>query len=207
MTTTPAPEPILPPAPVQSPQEWQFGGETYTQGELSIEGEALLLGLATGVLDALAAAAPDGGVALGSLVDDDGNVNVAYAARLITTISAQIPEVAGQALAILFGHYPTDLDDQPNPEFPRLARKLARNVPSTRVIEVIQAFIRQNDYQRLAGPFGELAARLGIELPTAIQAPGQGSAGSSDSPAPDTATPAPSSAASRSARRSGTSTS
>jgi len=203
-SSTPRPVGVEDPAPVQSPRVWAFGEDTYTQRELSIEGEALLVGLATRILEALAteAAATGGTIPLGELVQDDGSVNVALAAKLVTTISAQIPEIAGQALAILFGNYPTDLDDQPNEEFPRIARRLARQVPSTQVVAIIQEFVRQNDYQRLAGPFGEVAARFGIETPWAQ--PGAASEASPDSPPQDTATPARSSGGSRSGRRSGT---
>lgn len=203
----PAPQSVgtLPPAPVQVPVVWEFGGEQYTQGELSIEGEALLIGLATRVLDALAATSPEG-LKLGELVNADGDVNLGASAKLITTVSGQIPSVAGDALAILFGHYPTDLEGQPDPEFASVSRRLARAVPSAKVVDVLAAFVRQNDYQRLAGPFGDLAARFGIELPAMTRAPEQASAGSSDSPQEATATPGKSSGGSRSGKRSSTST-
>lgn len=205
-------EPTRPPAgpetgeasPVQFPAHWTFGDRQFTQGELSIEGEALIVGLAARILDALG----EQGIAsaqLGALVASDGSVDLAVAARLVTTISSQIPQVAGEALAILFGNYPTDLEDQPNPEFVPTARYLARNVPSPRVFDVLAAFVAQNDYARLSGPFGALAARLGVELP-ALLTPGGPGEGSPDSQLPATEPPAKSSAGSRSGKQSGSST-
>lgn len=172
---------------------------TYEQTELSLEGDARILGIGRHVLLQL----NEGAVPwerLRSMFDEDAQLDWKLLLDVVGLTVEQAPTAVAEVVATLMGIFPTNEDGGRNPDYDGEVRFLRGALNISRVVDVLKVAATQNDYQRLLAPFsGTLtnAARLGMET----AADRMGSAPSSPAlPEPDSEPPATSSAPTRSAK-------
>lgn len=134
---------------------------TYEQAELTIEGEARLVGLARKVGAVLADAGYTFGQ-LGEFFDDTRTdpetgepvgVDWPKALTLIEHVAQYAPDLIGDAMTVFFGIFPTNEDGSPNPDFDDHRLFLRGAVNIAKVTDVTRVFLAQNEYSRLIGPF------------------------------------------------------
>jgi hypothetical protein len=150
--------PAQDPGPVGPVVEWKLRApgsvgeeQTYEQTELSIEGEARLLGMARKIGTLLRENEFDLDEA--SKMLEVGNPNWALIENGVSIVVENAPQLVAETAAILLSIYPTDEDGSPNPEYEGHIKFLRRSVNLAKINDMIRVFIRQNDYQRIAGPF------------------------------------------------------
>lgn len=135
----------------------------FNQSELTIDGEAALMGLASRAIGELNAQ----GIpisAIGSMADLNGNVDWGVVTRLFTQASPLIPKLGSEAAAILFGYYPMDEMFKPEADWAPTVKWLRGAITIPLLVDFLQTFVAQNDYKRLSGPFAaavRAAATLG----------------------------------------------
>lgn len=178
MSEEPVPLSALP-VVIPTMQEWEFSvrprrgpGEPeirkFWQSELSLDGEVYLMKLVQKAGQILI----DNGITPSVFADleiEGGAINWPLALDLITKVAEQAPAVLSEAASILVGYYPTRRDGTPDPEFAATAAWLREALNSSRVLLMVQTFIGQNDYLRLAGPF-VAALNRGIDLGNRVRA-------------------------------------
>lgn len=125
---------------------------TFEQSELTIEGEARLIGLAR----KFGAVLEDAGYSFGDLgefFDETKEVDWPKALSLIERVSQFAPDLIADALTVLLGIYPTNEDGTPNGDFEDTRLFLRGAVNIAHLSDIIRVFVSQNEYARLIGPF------------------------------------------------------
>jgi hypothetical protein len=152
--------------------EWRFrnlrAGEerTYQQTELSIEGEARLIGIAARVGEALRQAGYSWGQ-IGDMFDESSDSGVDQLLSLIANVAPATPELMTDAACVLLGLFPTDDFGRPDPEYDGHRVFIRRTINLTRFGDMLWVLLAQNDYQRLVRPFSKtLATAMGTRLGT-----------------------------------------
>jgi len=139
------------------PRVWEFGDRSFTQNELTIDGEVALLQLVGRTIQKIGDSSfPWDKVA--QLVDQRSEmVDVRVAADLATQLLVYVPEFAVEACLIMFGVFELDEDDKPNPSYAEDKRYLRRHIRIATLVDVFSTFIDQNEYRRLIDPFVTMA--------------------------------------------------
>jgi len=138
----------------------------YEQGELSIEGEARLLGQARKIgailkdrnfnLDAI------------SVMVNTGEPNWDVIFEAMTIVTEEVPRLIGESACVLLGVFPTLEDGTPNPEYEDHERFLRNALNTAKFVDMLMVFVDQNDYKRLARPFwGRVRQESGSQPETA----------------------------------------
>lgn len=158
-------------------REWQFTSRktqeerVYLQQELTIDGEAALIGLVITVARQLA----DTGFPFQKLADligeEEQTLDWAVAEELLTHALTVAPRAGSEAAAILFGYFPTTEAGRLNPEYEEQVVWLRGVLHLADLVEVLEAFATQNDWERLQRPFGS-ALRRGMTLGLVAQTSG-----------------------------------
>lgn len=130
---------------------------TFEQGELSIEGEARLIGLARKFGTVLGEAGYTFGE-LGALMDGEGATDWPKALGLIEAVASFAPDLVADAVTVLFGIFPTNEDGTPAADYEDTRLFLRGAVNSAKVNDIFRAFIALNQYARLVGPFSATLA-------------------------------------------------
>lgn len=182
-------------------RRWEFSGRTYEQSELTIDGEAQLLSLMARVLRTLAAKGFPFERVL-EVTHDDGSIDMDVIGELLPQILMEVPEFASESAVIMFGIFPVDEEGKQNAEYDTTKRLLRRSIKFTSWLEMIELFLQQNDYRRLAAPFMLALMRIvkqsvqaaPTETPEVVSPPSEepsepSSPPSTSSSAKDTATP------------------
>ena len=187
------------------PRPWTFrdrDGEerTYEQRELTIDGEIQLfslIGRSLGKLrevgfpfQDLAKVLPDNTT---SLENYDWNA----AGELAALAAMAIPSLASEAMAIMFGQFPTDEHGRRNAAWTDEVAYLRRVIHVADVVEAADVFTRQNDMERLQAPFSAAIRSLierGLTSPSPYRTAAETQQPSTSSSSADTAPPAPSAA-------------
>jgi hypothetical protein len=136
----------------------------YEQTELTIEGEARLLGIVQKVAANLTAEGFPFDK-LSTLFDVDRPIDWVLAAELLGMVSGELPDVVSDTTCLFFGILPTLEDGTRNPEFESERRFIRGAMTFSRWVDIVQVFASQNDYQRLAAPFGKALA-MGVQMGT-----------------------------------------
>lgn len=146
----------------------------FVQSELSIEGEARLVGLGRKIAAILAAA----GYTFEQVKDLFTNEEQTDWLRILNMIadaSESMPDLVADAATVFFNIYPTTEEGAPNPDYEIDRRYLRGSLNLSKMEQVIEVAAAQNDYARLLGPFAatlsDTMAALrggpsGAELPT-----------------------------------------
>lgn len=148
----------LPPA-----HEWSLRSKrsgqvrTFEQSELTIEGEARLLGI---VHEVAVRVTEDGfpWEKVGPLFED-GPTDWPVVIDLVGIISVRAPDAIGNVAACLLGLYPTNEDGSKNDAYDDDVRFLTGALNVVTFVEMLRVFAEQNDYQRLADPIGAILGR------------------------------------------------
>lgn len=148
------------PGPIGAFYEWRLqkkvrGGEpeerTYEQSELSIEGEARLLGMARKIGTLLKAR--DFDLAKLATMVNTGEPDWDLIVDALALITEEAPKVVAESVLILLSIFPTQEDGSPNPDYADHEQFIRHSVNSAKFHDMLRVFITQNDYQRLARPF------------------------------------------------------
>jgi hypothetical protein len=157
--------------------EWRFrnarlGEErTYQQTELSIEGEARLIGIATRVGETLRGAGYTWGQ-IGDMFDTENDTGLDQLLGLVVNVAPAAPDLVTDATCVLLGLYPTDEWGKANRDFDNDRAFIKSTVNTTRFSEMLQILLLQNDYQRLIRPFSKsLASAMGSLTGNASEPP------------------------------------
>lgn len=161
---------------------------TYQQVELSIEGEARLLSLAREAGRILTEAQVDW-PRIGRMIDT-GEWEWDYLLEMLGLVQEKAPHLIAESTLTFLGIFPTDENGQPNPKYNDERAFIHGAVNFTRWVDMIQTFIAQNDYRRLAVPFGK-ALNLWNQQPAPAAQTESSQAPSTPSSEPDTATAIP----------------
>lgn len=132
----------------------------YEQSELSIEGEARLLGIARQAGDVLTAADFDWD-RLTEMFEPGKPMDWPYVFRLLDLVIERAPDIITDMALVLLGIFPTTEDGQPNPQYNDERAFIRGAVNTSRFSAMLQVFADQNDYRRLAGPFWNRLFALG----------------------------------------------
>lgn len=147
-------------------KQWEFGGQTFEQSELTIDGEAQLLSLTARTVGTLA----ERGFPferLAGVIEDSGAVNMRVIGELLPLVMTEVPEFASESAVILFGIFPVDEEGKLNPDYDRAKRLLRRSLKFTSWFDMLELFMQQNDYQRLIAPFASAVMKaVVVTLPT-----------------------------------------
>lgn len=141
---------------------------TYYQTELSIDGEVFLLGIIQKAGEVLVA----NGVTpaeFAALETESGEVDWQKALVLLTRVAHEAPALMSESCAVILGYYPTREDGTRDPEWDPTVKWLRGAINVTRWITMVQVFLAQNDYQRLAAPFVN-ALNRGVEIGSRVRA-------------------------------------
>ena len=164
-TTTPKGSPVFPPSvPVTLRNPRSEEVREYIQTELTIEGEARLLGL----VHETAAKLNDAGFPwdqLGPLFDEREPMDWVMATDLLARVATVAPDAITDAVTIFLGIYPTNEDGSRNADYEDERRFIRSAVKFATFVDMVKTFAEQNDYQRLADPIGAIlgqAARTGM---------------------------------------------
>lgn len=173
---------------------------TYSQTELTIDGEVQLFQLVNRVIDRLNRTGfPWQEVT--ALFSDDVNepIDVAKAAGLLTLAMSELPEAAAECACIMFGIFPSDPGAGRNKSFDDDKAFIRSVLKTAQLVDIIQTFVEQNDWERLTRPFARAATRVvemgmsaiaSAQQPASIEPP-------TSSPTPDSAAPSNSDARTR----------
>jgi hypothetical protein len=157
----------------------------YEQNELTIEGEARLIGILRTAAVALREHAftwPQ----LESLFDE-GPFQYDLALDLVGAVTSYAPDLLVDAALVFVGVFPTDENGQPNAEYEQHRTFVKGSLKIAMVVDMIRTFAAQNDIARMLAPFSStLAGVLGSAAqPTqAPDAPVDGSPAPAPEPAP-----------------------
>lgn len=180
---------------LQPPErEWSFRNKrrdeerAYLQQELTIDGEAALIGLVIRMAKLLS----DVGFPFQKLADlitsdEKPQIDWAVAEDLLTTALVLVPRAGAEACAILFGYLPTTEMGRPNAEYVEQVNWLRQCLHLSDIVAVLDAFAAQNDWERLSRPFG-MAMRKGMEYGLMAQKVGSSDTSESESK-PSVSTP------------------
>lgn len=126
---------------------------TFEQSELTIDGEVRLIQLANETIRIL----NEKGFPwdeVGNVVAEDGTWDWPKVSELLTLVITEIPEFVAESTAILFSLSPFDDEGRRNRDYERDKLFIRNSISFPRWIEIVQKFTEQNDYERLARPFG-----------------------------------------------------
>jgi hypothetical protein len=184
--------------------EWTLSTEdetrTYTQKPLTIFGEGRALALVRKIGDVVLSEQADIDLsAIGRMIDE-GDIDWAVVLKVLELIGEQGPELIVDSTCLMLGIFPVIKGGEPNPEYDNHWDFIGRSIRFAMWTEMVQTFITQNDYQRLARPF---FTRIWEQMQTTFQQTvATGAAPTTDpspsSPVPGTATPKRSSGTTRS---------
>lgn len=156
---------------------------TFEQSELSIEGEARLVGIARKIADVLAQT----GYSWSQLTDVFTNeefTDYQIVWDVVEKVGEYAPDLVADIGTILFAIYPTDENGVPNAAFEEDRTFLRGALNIRRLVEMFQTFVAQNDYRRLMAPFGLTLTETMAVLrgrPASADAPGSGAPSSDGS--------------------------
>ena len=158
--------------PIAPVVEWQLkskGAEgetrTYEQSELSIEGEARLLGMARKIGAVLKDADFDLGK-VSNMIDSTDPVDWDIILDGVALVVENAPDLVGESTLILLGIFPTDEDGSPNPAYAEHLIFIKRTVNTAKFSDMLRVFIAQNDYERIARPLWNRFAQAATPTPT-----------------------------------------
>ena len=144
---------------------WEFTnrktGEsrTYEQNELTIDGEVQLFGLINRVILALNERNfPWDRVY--ALTDPAVGIDWTEVSSLVGLALIEVPSAASEFACIVFGVYPFDEDGKRNKDFDGEKAFIRSCITIPRLTDMLEVFVQQNDYQRLARPFGAAFRQL-----------------------------------------------
>lgn len=157
--TSPRDSAVVPPI-----VEWRFvdvrasEARTFQQTELSIEGEARLISLASRVGEALRAV----GYSWAQIGDVLDNGSVDQMVSLVVDLAPAAPDLVTDAAMVMLGLFPTDVFGNPEPEYDADRLFIRHTINITRFADMVTVLMAQNDYQRLLRPFSRtLASAMG----------------------------------------------
>lgn len=131
---------------------------TYDQAELTIDGEALLIGLVESVAERLVEHNFPWQLLADLFESDKKPIDWSKASEILNAVKSVAPEVVVESALIFFGIFPTLEDGSRNPGYEEDKSFVRRSINFTRWVGLVQIFAEQNDYQRLAAPFGQALA-------------------------------------------------
>lgn len=135
----------------------------YLQTELAIDGEAQLLGLVEQVGIVLSEREFPWET-LAKLFDAEGQAALDArqlgpdVVKMLGAVVAAVPTAIKDSACIFLGIYQFDADGTRNPDWEREREFLGGALTFTAWVDLVRTFLAQNDYQRLAAPFGEALA-------------------------------------------------
>ncbi len=131
---------------------------TFEQSELTIDGEVRLFQLSASTIQHLNKANFPWDEAT-KIVDEYGEWDWIKAAELLTLAVSELPELVSESVCIFFGLAPFNEDGSRNTTYESDKLFVRRSISFTRWVDILQVFIEQNDYNRLARPFGSALTR------------------------------------------------
>jgi hypothetical protein len=145
----------------------------YIQTELAIDGEAKLIGLVEQI-GARLVEQDFPWETLGKLFSEEGQAALDWATigpdvtTILRIVSTTGPDVMVDAACIFFGVHQFDEDNKPNPDWETERKFIRSSLTFSRWVDLVRTFMAQNDYGRLAAPFGQAlatGAQMGIKQP------------------------------------------
>ncbi len=151
--------PTQDPGPVGRVVDWKLtkgrGNDieerTYEQRELSIEGEARLLGMARQIGVVLKES--DVNLAQFSDMVKTGNPDWQVIFDALTLIVEHAPRLLAETVLTLLGIFPTLDDGSPNTKYDDDVKFIRATVNTAKVHDMARVFVEQNEYERIARPF------------------------------------------------------
>lgn len=141
---------------------------TFYQSELTIDGEAALLGLVSRTILQLA----ERGIpisTIGTLMDMATNeVDWPKVTSLLSQASPILPQLGSEVAAILTGYYPIDEFGHPADDWKAAVAWMRGAISIPILVEMLQVFTEQNDYKRLSVPFAT-AVRAAISYGLTVE--------------------------------------
>lgn len=132
---------------------------TYEQAELSLAGEARLLGLARTVGQALSSEEVD--LNRLAIMFDRGDIDWDLVLEMLGMLSEVMPDALAEFALICFGIFPSDEHHQRNDRWEDEREFLKEALNLSKVAAIMQTFAAQNDYVRLARPFWDRLIQRG----------------------------------------------
>lgn len=139
---------------------------TYEQTELSLEGEARVLGVGRSIVAQMTERAVPW-QRLRAMFGDGAELDWPLLLDALSMAVEVAPSAVSEVVALFMGIYPVNEDGTRNPDFAEEVRFLRAALNTTKVLDVLQVAATQNDYRRLIAPFSETltsAARRGMEM-------------------------------------------
>lgn len=138
--------------------EWNLGGMTFHQRELSIYGEVALLNL---VAEALPRLEKDADITLEELVsllpDESGQVSMVRIGAVMTRALRVIPEVILDGVCIILRVAATHPDGTPNPDYAAQRAAITDGINLAGVVRMLTNLAEQNEVGTLVAPFERAA--------------------------------------------------
>lgn len=156
----------------------------YEQTELTIEGEARLIG----ILRVAAITLRENQFTWPQLesIFDDGPFQYDLALDVLGPLVSYAPDLLVDAALVFLGIYPTQENGTPNPAYEQERVFVKGSLKLAIVIEMIRTFVTQNDVARMLAPFSSTLAGVLGSAPETTQAP-DARAGESREPEPEPA--------------------
>lgn len=181
--------------------EWQFGGKTYVQEELSIYGEIRL----AQVLAGKAVELINDGFPVERLADvvktdpksGEEIPDLALIADLAQQALGIAPSLAVDTSLVMLGVFPKFEDGTPNPEYDELRVALQEpkgGLKFSMWVDMVETFAQQNDLKRLVAPFLKLVRmtnQIGTTETPAVEEPTSLTSSSDSTSSPPVATARP----------------
>lgn len=132
---------------------------TFIQTELTIDGEAQLLGLVSAVGAALSESNFPWDALAQLFSEGQNEIEWPKAIGMLGTVAGVLPNVVVDSTCIFFGIFEFDEHNARNAEWEADRAFLRASLTFTTWVDIVKTFAEQNDYQRLAGPFGQALAQ------------------------------------------------
>ena len=153
-TTLPEPGPIPPSV------EWKLvrrsGADseerTYTQSELSIEGEARILGMGTKI-GALLKEKDFDINRIANMIQSEGDLDWDAIFEAITLVTENAPALVAETALTFVSIFPTSDDGTPNREYDDHQKFMRGAINVSKFTQMVRVFVAQNDWERMARPF------------------------------------------------------
>lgn len=135
----------------------------YQQTELAIDGEAQLMGLIERAASFLMERDFPWDT-LSKLFSPEGQAQLnpeqlgPDAVKVLSIVATAVPDLVIDSTCVFFGIFEFDEDGKRNEEWLAERKFIRRAVGFVQWVDLVRTFISQNDYQRLAEPFGQAFA-------------------------------------------------
>lgn len=127
---------------------------TYEQGEVAIEGEARLIGIARKVGVVLGEAGYTFGM-LGEFFDENREVDWDKALALAEHVALYAPDLIAETVTVFLSIYPTNEDGTRNASYDDEVAFLRGAINTARFVDMARVFMATNEYAKLIGPFSQ----------------------------------------------------